>query len=291
MAAAAATGVQVGAAIVATRFVSTAIGPASLAFLRYLIGGLCLAIAAAWVRRSTPLPRFARRDLTPIALLGIGQFGILVALLNWGLRSVPSARGSLIFSLFPLLTMILATALGHERFTLRRGLGVAATILGVGCAFSTRLLEPAQRLSWGGEAAILASAAVGAVCSVLYRPYLRRYPALPMSVIAMAASVIFLAVPAAAEGLFTHVPSLAPAIAGAILFIGLSSGGGYYLWLWALGHAAATEVTIFLALSPITAALAGGLWLGEPVGTALGGAVLLVAGGLWLALGAKVPSR
>jgi hypothetical protein len=40
--AAAATGVQVGAAMVATRFAVHDIGPASLAFLRYAIAVLCL---------------------------------------------------------------------------------------------------------------------------------------------------------------------------------------------------------------------------------------------------------
>jgi hypothetical protein len=41
--AAAATGIQVGAAITATRFAVDMIGPASLAFLRYAIGTACLA--------------------------------------------------------------------------------------------------------------------------------------------------------------------------------------------------------------------------------------------------------
>ena len=46
--------------------------------------------------------RFARADILPIAALGIGQFGILIALLNYGLRTVPAGRGALIFASFPL---------------------------------------------------------------------------------------------------------------------------------------------------------------------------------------------
>ena len=42
IAAAAATGVQVGAAMVATRYVVGQTDPASLAMLRYIIGFLCL---------------------------------------------------------------------------------------------------------------------------------------------------------------------------------------------------------------------------------------------------------
>ena len=50
--------------------------------------------------------RFARADMLPIAPLGIGQFGVLIALLNFGLRTVPAGRGALIFASFPLLTLV-----------------------------------------------------------------------------------------------------------------------------------------------------------------------------------------
>src|SRR5262249_7142133 len=99
--AAAATGVQVGATIVATRIVVDQSGPASLALLRYVIGFGCL---LPFVLRSGKVPRFVGRDVLPIGLLGITQFGILIALLNYGLRFIPAGRGALIFATFPLLT-------------------------------------------------------------------------------------------------------------------------------------------------------------------------------------------
>src|SRR5215813_8327361 len=122
--AAAATGVQVGSAMVATRFVVDQTGPTSLALLRYAIGFSCL-LPVVWL--SGGWVRFARRDLLPIALLGITQFGILIALLNYGLRFIPSARAALIFATFPLLTMLLAAILGHERLTVSKTLGVPLT--------------------------------------------------------------------------------------------------------------------------------------------------------------------
>ena len=42
-----------------------------------------------------------------------------------------------------------------------------------------------------------------------------------------------------------------------MIFIGVSSGIGDTLWLDALKHAAPTEVTMFLALNPLTAARLG----------------------------------
>ena len=278
--AAALTGVQVGASMVATRFVIDQTAPASLALLRYVVGFLCL-FPAALVAGGRP--RFAARDVAPIALLGIAQFGILIMLLNYALRFVPSGRAALIFATFPLLTMLVAAALGAERLTAWKGLGVLLTLAGVACALGERALaRGATGQAWIGELVVLASALVGAVCSVLYRPYLRRYRALPVSTFAMLASVVFLAVPAAGEGFFGALPRFTPGGWLAVLLIGVGSGGGYYLWLWALDHAPPTEVTVFLALSPITATLLGGALLGETISALVGLGVALVTAGLWL---------
>jgi drug/metabolite transporter (DMT)-like permease len=266
--------------MVATRFVVDQTGPASLALLRYAIGFLCLLPIAL----ATPRPRFAARDLVPIALLGIAQFGVLIALLNFGLRVVPAARAAVIFATLPLLTMLLAAALGHERLGVAKAAAVLLTIAGVALALGDKAVHPAAvPHDWLGEAAVFGSALSGAICSVLYRPYVRRYPTVPVSAFAMLASVGFLAALAAGEGFFTGWPRFTAAGWAAVLFIGISSGVGYFLWLWALGNAPATEVTVFLSLSPFTAALLGAIVLAErvtmPVALGLG----CVGLGLWLA--------
>ena len=91
--AAAATGVQVGAAIVASRMVVPEVPPLTLAMLRYAIGFLCLlpfifrpfwpltVDNSAW----TAIKQVAFRDLAAMAALGLGQFALLIAVLNFGL--------------------------------------------------------------------------------------------------------------------------------------------------------------------------------------------------------------
>lgn len=277
--AAAATGVQVGAAIVATRFVIGETTPASLAMLRYAIGFVVLLPALLLAPRA----RIARGDLVPIGLLGIGQFGVLIALLNFGLQTVASARAALVFSTFPLLTLLLAAWFRQESLTLARTAGVLVTIAGVATALGEQFIATTVQPIGLGDAAVFASALTGALCSVLYRPYLRRYPALPVSALAMLASVGFLALLAAGEGFFARPVRFSAAGLTAVSFIGVSSGVGYFLWLYALRHAPPTRVTVFLALSPITAAALGALLLAEPVTPGLGLGVGFVAAGLWLA--------
>ena len=280
IAAAAATGILVGAAMVATRFVIDQTAPASLALLRYVIGFCCLLPPALLSARV----HFEWRDLFPIGLLGIIQFGILIALLNYALQFIPSARAALIFATMPLLTMMLATVLGQERLTLAKTLGVLLTIVGVGFALGEKAVQRGSAAhEWVGELAVFASALSGAICSVLYRPYLRKYPTLPVSAFAMLASVGFLAVLAAGEGFFRSLPHFTAAGWLAVVFIGISSGIGYYLWLWALNHTTPTKVTVFLALSPITAAGLGALLLAEGISMMLLLGLACVVLGLWIA--------
>ena len=280
LAAAAVTGILVGAAMVATRFVIDQTTPAALAFLRYLIGTCCLLPA---LLASEPA-RFARRDLLPIALLGITQFGILIALLNYALQFIPAARAALIFATLPLLAMLLATGLGQERLTVAKTMGVLLTIVGVGFMLGEKVVRPGgPHRGWVGKLAVFASALCGAGCSVLYRPYLRKYPTLSVSAVAMLASVAFLAILAAGEGFFGTFPRFSAGGWAAVVFTGLSSGIGYYLWLWALNHATPTRVTVFLALSPVTAAGLGAALLGERLSMGLLLGLACVALGLWLA--------
>lgn len=275
---------QVGAAIVASRFVLAEVPPLTLALLRYAIGVLCLLpFALPGLRGLARRP--PARDLWAMAALGAGQFGVLIALLNWGLQRVPAAPAALIFSLFPLLTLLLAAALGRERVSAPLLAGVLLSMAGVALALAPKLQGAGSTAGsgWLGELAVLAAAAVGALCSVLYRPYLQRYPTVPVSAFAMLASVAFLALAAGVEGWPARVGALTAGAWAVVAFIGLSSAVGYFWWLHALKHEAPTRVTVFLALNPVTAAvLAWGL-LGEPLPPQLLGAIVLIAAGLWLA--------
>lgn len=286
--AAAAAAVLVGAAIVATRFIVADVPPLTLAFLRYGIALLCV---LPFALGSWRLTAFSGRDLAAMAALGIGQFAILIALLNWGLQHVGAAQAALIFSLFPLLTLCLSAALGHEKLSPALLSGVVLSIAGVALSLSPKLSAGAGAGHWWGEAAVLGSAAIGAVCSVLYRPYLQRYPTMQVSAWALMASVLFLAGLAWYEDRVTPLLELPSQTWGVVGFIGISSAVGYFWWLYALKHESPTRVTVFLALNPVTAALLGTVLLNEPLQPWSVAAIALIASGLWLATRRTAPAQ
>lgn len=296
--AAAATGVQVGAAIVASRFVVAEVPPLTLALLRYAIGFACLLpfflksfmAPALDGNAQTAIKNIAIADWLAMAALGTGQFAVLIALLNYGLQHIGAGQAALIFSLFPLLTLLLSSALGRERISAALLAGVLLSITGVALSLWPKLQAPHPG-HWWGEAAVLASAGVGAVCSVLYRPYLQRYPTLAVSSFAMLVSVLFLGVLALAENWPTRVMALGLQSWTVVALIGISSGIGYFWWLYALKHESPTRVTVFLALNPLTAALLGMLFLGEALSLWSAAAIFLIASGLWLATRGAAPPR
>ena len=129
----------------------------------------------------------------------------------------------------------------------------------------------------------------GAVCAIFYRPYLTRYGVLKVSVIAMAAALVPFGGMASVEAGGIPLDQWTNLTWALIVFIGLSSGIGYLLWLYALAHAQAAVVAAFLALSPVTAVLTT-LWIFElrAIGSLFIALALVISGLLVLASAPKL---
>lgn len=263
--------------MVASDAVVAEVGAGRLGFLRYAIG---LSFLLPFALRS-PFERIERRDLLPVALIGMGQFGLLIALLNLAVLDTSSARVSLVFATLPLMTVAVGWSIFRTRISTRDFAAILLTIAGVAVLIGGDALAGAITSSdvTGLIYAALATL-TGAVCSTFYRPYLGRYGVLNVSVIAMAASLIPLGAMALFEGNGTSDKDWSVQTMLLISLIGLSSGIGYLLWLYALKNAPAGIVTGFLALSPMTAVLLSVLFLNADATASLILALTLVIGGL-----------
>jgi len=280
--AAALTGVLVGAAMVSTRSVSSDVSVETLAFLRYAIGLLVLAPA---VLRRWPV-RFLARDLCAVSALGVLQFAVMILLLNYSLARLPAATCALVFSTLPLWTLCLAIATRQEAFNWRRLAGAGVAVFGIAMLLRADIGQTAGPADIRAWASLFGATLTGAACSLSYRPYLKRYPALYVSVVAMSVSVAFLAAVCVARGA-PLAPALPPMHWANIAFIGLSSGVGYFCLLWALGRLEASRVMSFQALAPLTAVAIELLWGLYPLTWRLAGAFALVLSGVWFGTRAR----
>jgi drug/metabolite transporter (DMT)-like permease len=179
--------------------------------------------------------------------------------------------------------MLLGAALGREAMTARKTIGVVLTMLGVALVLGDKVIGGAGNSLWG-EALVFGAALCGAICSVLYRPYLQRYPALPVAGFAMAASVAFLACLGLARGGLSNPLAMSGRAQAAVVFIGLSSGMAYFVLLWAYARITPTRAAMFQALAPLTATALGVLFLGESVTWNFLAGLAAVAAGMVIAL-------
>lgn len=277
--AAAVTGVQVGTALVASQAVVAEVGSGRLGFLRYAIG-LAVLLPVALLLRA---PSVRRRDLLPVALIGIGQFGILIALLNIAVLYTNSARVALVFATLPLMTIAVGGMIARRLPARRDVVAILVTLAGIAVLLGGDAVAGSLgRRDVVGLAAALGATLTGAVCSSFYRPYLQRYGIVKVSAIAMAASLVPLGLMSLLERPSTPPWDWSATTIALIVFIGLASGFGYLAWLYALSAAEAGIVTAFLALSPITAAVLSAIFFSAPLTPALGLALALVVAGLVL---------
>jgi drug/metabolite transporter (DMT)-like permease len=282
------TGLQVGAALVASEMVVAEVGAGRLGFLRYTIA-LAILVPVAMLSVGPPI---TRRDLLPVALIGMGQFGVLVALLNVAVLHTGSPRVALVFATLPIATMLVGLRIGEGRVSALELGSILLSVAGValllaGDALTGRMTGP----DWIGVGCAALATLTGAVCSSLYRPYLQRCGVARVSVVAMSASLL----PLGLIGLF-ETPGVAIAdwsvrTLALVGFVGVSSGIGFLLWLYALRHLPAAIVTAFLGLSPVTAVLLSVVFVGAVPTPALLLAMAMVIGGLAVTAFARRPER
>lgn len=256
------TGIQVGAALVASEVVVSTTGAAGLGFLRYLIASIVL--VPFWI--ASQKSRIKCSDFLPISFIGIGQFGLLIAMLNIAVLLASSARVSFIFATLPLATLAFERAVFHMHISKTETFAILMSLLGIGVLLGTDLYASASGpFEVLGLLAALVATLTGAVCSVYLRPYVQKYGGVQVSLLAMLASLIPLGAFAAWEpqGLsmegWTHITVLL------VVGIGLSSGASFWCWLYALSRIPVGHVTAFLGLSPVTATILSILFKADAV--------------------------
>ncbi len=271
-----------GASVVATRFVVVQTRPVSLAFLRYFIASVCLLPVLRQVWRAG----MPRRDVVGICLLGALFFGIFPWVFSASLTYLPSSRVAILIATTPLLTLIVSRLKGYEHLTATKIAGQLLAFVGLWIALhkSSGTTTTTTADAWRGIGLALLTAACGSVFNVYSRPYLKTYPPLRVSALAMAAGACFLAPIAASQGLFTTAPTFTTGGWLAVAFLGVLGGAlGFALWIWALQRSTPSQVAVFIGLNPVTATLLGAVLLDEPITLLFVIGMACVLGGIILA--------
>ncbi|MBU2408568.1 MAG: DMT family transporter, partial [Gammaproteobacteria bacterium] len=218
-----------------------------------------------------------------VAGLGLLFFGVFPVLFNASLMFTTAGRGALALSTLPLLTMLVAAALGVERLTRRKSLGVCVAMAGVAMALLTGL-SSAPPTAWHGDLLMISAALCMAFYSVWSKAFIDRSGPVSFTTLSMGIGASVLILISGWRGSFDPVANLDLRQWSALGFLGVFGGAlTFFLWSFALERTTPTRVAISITVNPIAAAVVGALLLHEPLRWNLCVGVAAVFAGIWIA--------
>ncbi|WP_435017783.1 DMT family transporter [Tundrisphaera sp. TA3] len=252
--------------------------------VRFGVAGLIL-----WpiVARGDVLMRMFREDRWRLLLAAAFCVPINQALFLNGARFAPAGHIGMIYAAVPLVVLGLATAIGQERLTGRKILGVLASVVGVGLI----ALENVWRGGSGGRDVLLGDLLeVGAVLAwgsylAVNKPLVARFGAMPtLAATFLVGSLLDLPIAMATAPGWPPLSEISPAAWGALLYLTFAiSIAGLAFQNLAMKKLDASQVATFGNVAPLLTVLWGFLLFGErisPVAAVGGGLVLLGIAGI-----------
>jgi drug/metabolite transporter (DMT)-like permease len=268
------------------KYVLGYVHPLALAGMRVLFAGPLLMLLA--LRFDTVRPK--GKDFLYLAMLGF--FGVFVNQLLFiiGLSYTTATNASILMPSIPVFTVAVAMAMGIERITWRRSLGIGLSVAGALIMLRVTQFSLSEDTALG-NLLILVNTLSYSIFLVLVRPVLLRIP--PLTVIAWTfvfggVGILFVSAHQLVEVPFGDLPTLAwTGIAYVVLFPTLIN---YLLNTWAIKRSSSTLVATYTTLQPVVATSLAVMLLGEHFGLREAmGFMLIVAGLLWITF--RAPAR
>ena len=251
-----------GSTVALTRLIIHQTDPLSLNFIRYGMGALALLIFLFPVLKQN---LFSRKDALGMALLGIAMFSGFPYFMALGLEYTTAAHGGLIFATMPLLTLVIAVAVGVERFTGLKVIAVALGIAGAAIALGEQLgaIAPDALL---GDFYFLLGVVGTSTFNVFSKRYIAKYGSLAVLAYTMAVGSFLLFILALVlEHPFSGSLNFDAHGWAIVVWLGIPGAAlMVYFWCRALAVITPTQVSITIGLNTLTAML-GGVWLMDEV--------------------------
>ncbi len=251
--------------------------PATLGFLRYGLAVLML----------FPLLFFVRRPIPPLKIifvligLGIIQFGFFHLFVNTALEEIPASRGAVIFSLIPIMTMVIASMVGRDRLTPINLFAATLSIIGVSLAIGEKAFQDQTGShSWSGEILFFLAVCCGATYNAFSSGLFKVHSIVYSTIIGMSAGSAFILLFSFAEGFPSVTQNFSIEIWIWILYLaGPAAALSLFLFNWGLQQLSPSKAAIYVPLAPVAASAFGAILLDEELSKLfLIGLTLAIAG-------------
>jgi drug/metabolite transporter (DMT)-like permease len=274
-----------GLSFVAASIALRTLSPVTLATVRFIIASIIFFPFIFNDIRKRKLP--FRNDLKDMALLGILSISLYFWLQYTGVKYTgPGVSAILVVGFIPILTGLFSSVVLKEEFTNQKKLGTVLGFIGVGLITLPGLIL--GNLGMGfyfGVVCLLGNA----VCWSIYSTYSRRLmqrnyrPITVTAYVTIFGALVLL--PLSLTSNWGSISSLSTNQWLSILYLAsICSGGGYFLWNFALARIEAVRAAVWLYLEPVAA------FIGEAILFLVLPDVLTLLGGLAIMMGALLTS-
>jgi drug/metabolite transporter (DMT)-like permease len=264
-----------GANVVAVKAAIADVPPIVFAFCRFGAAFLVLLAFLRWREGSVSLPR---RDVLPLALLGLAGFGLYQDLWASALGQTTAANSALLTAATPVSTMLIAAAVGSDTLSPAKAIGAAVSFCG-----ALGVVAATHGFGFTGASGGDLMTLVATVCWACYvsfgAPVLRRHSPLRTATWAIGFGCLGMLPLALIQlphfdvsqvglgtlGLFAYCALLPAAAANVVVFAAIKVLGP-------------TQVMFFQFLVPGFAVIMAAFFLGEAivVGQVVGGLVIVL---------------
>jgi drug/metabolite transporter (DMT)-like permease len=259
----------------------TGLSPENLAILRLFLASLIF--LAFYLLRPTMFSRLNKKDIPVLFVLGFTGISVYHLGLNYGEQFVSAGAASLIIATIPIYVVILAVIFLKEHVSLKIGLGIIISLVGVVVISLWGTPETVIEINYIlGALAIVLAAFVGSVYTIVGKKLLQRYNGFSLTAYAFLFGNLGLIV-FVRGSLFEEVSSLSIELWAAVVFLAcFPTVIAYSLWYIVLQVKSASELSVFLYITPILSTLISTLFFGEKITVyyILGG--MLIIGGLYI---------
>jgi drug/metabolite transporter (DMT)-like permease len=243
-------------AFVGIRIGLTSYSPGGLALLRFLVASFFMGIVyySQGIKKQV-----AWRDRIQLLIGGIAGIGIYNLCLNYGELSVSAGLASFIIGLMPVMTVLLSLIFFQEKLSPGVWFGILISVLGLVLLAMGENSAPGMKQ---GILAILISALMGAILTIIQKQYAREYhPVAVISWVMWGGTLLLL--------FFT--PSLVHEIkmadlqtTMAVVYMGIFPAALAYLaWSYALKYMSASNASVTLYALPLVSTFLGFILLHE----------------------------
>ncbi|EML6320971.1 DMT family transporter [Bacillus cereus] len=260
-----------GTAFPAIRMGLESYTPEHLTLLRLLIASFILLLFSFIYKLRLP----DLKDIPAIFIFGALGFTIYHIALNYGEKTVNAGSASLIISVTPIVTAILAFVFLNEKMKLNGWIGGVMSFAGI--ALISFSQGDAIQLNSGGLFILLAAISES-LFFVFQTSYLKKYGFLPFTIYTILSSTICMLI--FLPGVYQEILAAPLEVNLSVIYLGVFPTVLPYIALaYIISRAGASEATSSLYLTPITACFIAWIWLGEvPTLVSIIGGVITILG-------------